>query len=121
MEPGRRLGRTIGFPTLNLAWEPECAPAAGVYAVRVRAQDEAREAGRPAVANYGVRPTVEAAGRPLLEVHVLGESPWKEGAPLLVEWLRFLRPERKFSDLAALRAQIAADCAAAEAFFASGG
>lgn len=116
VQPGRRLGRTIGFPTLNLGWEPECAPAEGVYAVRVRPQDAARETGRPGVANYGVRPTVEAAGRPLLEVHVLGECPWGEGTPLLVEWLHFLRPERRFADLAALRAQIAVDCAAAAEF-----
>lgn len=120
VQPGRRLGRTIGFPTLNLAWEPECLPAAGVYAVRVRGRDEAPEAGRPAVANYGVRPTVEAAGRPLLETHVLGACPWREGDELVVEWLRFLRPERKFADFAALRAQIERDRAEAAVFFGGG-
>jgi len=120
VQPGRRLGRTIGFPTLNLAWEPECAPAAGVYAVRIRRCDEEPEKGRPAVANYGVRPTVEAAGRPLLEVHVLGGCPWSEGDELIVEWLRFLRPEQKFADLEALRGQIIADRVAAETFFAAG-
>ncbi len=117
VQPGRQLGRTLGFPTLNLAWAPECAPATGVYAVRVRGRADAPEAGRPAVANYGVRPTVEAAGRPLLEVHVLGECPWHEGDELVVEWLRFLRPERKFGDLAALRDQIEQDRAAAQVFF----
>ncbi len=119
-QPGRRLGRTIGFPTLNLAWEPECAPAAGVYAVRVRRPGDKPETARPAVANYGVRPTVEAAGRPLLEAHVLGECPWHEGDELFVEWLQFLRPERKFADLAALRSQIELDRDAARAFFDAG-
>lgn len=117
---GRQLGRTIGFPTLNLAWEPECSPAAGVYAVHVRGRDEAPESARRAVANYGVRPTVEQAGRTLLEVHVLGDCPWLEGDELIVEWLRFLRPERKFADLAALRTQIAADRVAAQVFYEAG-
>lgn len=119
-QPGRRLGRTLGFPTLNLAWAPECAPAAGVYAVRVRSGAEPPAAARPAVANYGVRPTVEHAGLPLLEVHVLGACPWGTGDELVVEWQRFLRPERKFADLAALRAQIGCDVDAARAFFAAG-
>ncbi len=117
VQPGRQLGRTIGFPTLNLPWEPECRPAAGVYAVRVRGRDEAPEAGQPAVANYGVRPTVEVAGRPLLEVHVLAGCRWREGDELVVEWLHCLRAERKFHDLAALREQIGQDVAAAREYF----
>lgn len=117
VQPGRRLGRTIGFPTLNLAWAPECAPAAGVYAVRVRGRGEPRTAGRPAVANYGTRPTVETEGRPLLEVHVLGQCPWGEGRELVVEWLRFLRPERKFDNVAGLRAQIQKDADTAREYF----
>ncbi len=114
---GRQLGRTLGFPTLNLPWEPECAPVAGVYAVRVRGVGQPLSAGRPAVANYGVRPTVEAAGRPLLEVHVLGECPWTTGEELLVEWVHFLRPEQRFADLSTLRAQIEADRARAGSYF----
>ena len=116
--PGRQLGRTLGFPTLNLAWEPECAPAAGVYAVRVRAEGEPGSAARPGVANYGRRPTVEADGRPLLEVHVLGDCPWGPGDRLVVEWVRYLRPEKRFADLAALQAQIGRDREAAQRFFA---
>ncbi|NBS04809.1 MAG: riboflavin biosynthesis protein RibF [Verrucomicrobia bacterium] len=50
---GRRLGRTISFPTVNVAWEPELKPAFGVYAVEVIFKGEAL----PAVANYGIRPT----------------------------------------------------------------
>jgi riboflavin kinase/FMN adenylyltransferase len=119
VEPGRQLGRTLGFPTLNLAWDPECAPALGVYAVQVRGTGEAPTAARAAVANYGVRPTVEAEGRPLLEVHVLGDCPWGPGDELRVEWRQLLRPERKFPDLATLQTQIAADRGAAQAFFAS--
>jgi riboflavin kinase/FMN adenylyltransferase len=108
--PGKRLGRTLGFPTLNLVWSPPAAPRFGVYAVRVRG---ASGPVRPGVANYGVRPTVERATEPRLEVHVLGECPWTEGEVLTVEWEQFLRPEQAFPDVAALRRQILQDCAAA--------
>ena len=110
--PGKRLGRTLGFPTLNLGWAPPAAPRYGVYAVRVRGADGAV---RPAVANYGLRPTVERATEPRLEVHVFGECPWGEGAVLNVEWERFIRPEQAFPDVAALRSQILQDCTAARA------
>lgn len=113
--PGKRLGRTIGVPTLNLPWAPELQPRYGVYAVRVSGAKSVER--RPAVANYGLRPTVEHTAEPRLEVHVLGESPWQEGDALKVEWLRFLRPEMKFAGLEELRAQIGRDRAAAEAFF----
>jgi riboflavin kinase/FMN adenylyltransferase len=116
--PGRRLGRELGFPTLTLAWAPECAPAFGVYAVRVRGADEPAAAGRPAVANYGVRPSVAGAGdAPRLEVHLLGDCPWHEGDALHVDWLHFFRGERRFASLAQLRAQIAQDREAARAWF----
>ena len=112
---GRQLGRTLGFPTLNLEWGSELAPRFGVYAVRVAGPGAS--APLPAVANFGLRPTVENAGAPLLEVHVLGGCPFGPGAALTVEWLKFLRPERKFDGVEALRAQIALDVAAAEAFW----
>lgn len=113
--PGRRLGRTLGFPTLNLAWEPELAPRFGVYAVRVSGARAA--AALPAVANFGLRPTVGTAGVPLLEVHLLGACPFGAGEELKVEWLRFLRPEQTFANLGELRAQIARDCVGAADFF----
>jgi riboflavin kinase/FMN adenylyltransferase len=108
---GKRLGRTIGFPTLNLAWAPALRPRLGVYVVRVAgAKGPISVAG---VANYGLRPTVENATEPRLETHVLGECPFDEGDEITVEWLRFLRPEMKFSGLDELRAQIGRDREAA--------
>lgn len=107
VEQGRQLGRGLGFPTLNLRWEPGLAPRLGVYAVRVSG---AGGDGAPGVANYGLRPTVESgASRPLLEVHVLGPTKLGYGDQVIVQWLRFLRPERKFSGLDELRAQIEID------------
>ncbi len=112
--PGKQLGRTMGFPTLNVPWAPQVRPKLGVYAVRVRSAQVPD--GLPAVANYGVRPTVEQAIEPRLEVHVLGDCPVGEGERVRVEWLRFLRPEMKFASLDELRAQIARDRAAAAEF-----
>lgn len=114
--PGKRLGRTIGFPTLNIPWSPELRPRLGVYAVQVSGAKA--PSALPAVANYGLRPTVEETTEPRLEVHVLGECPFGEGDAVKVEWQRFLRPERKFASLDELRAQIAQDRRAAEAMFA---
>lgn len=113
--PGKQLGRTIGFPTLNVPWHPDLQPALGVYAVRIAAASGG--AGFPAVANFGLRPTVERTTEPRLEVHVLGECPFGAGAGVRVEWLSFLRPERSFGGLEELRAQIGRDREQAVAWF----
>jgi len=112
---GKHLGRTIGFPTLNLGWSPDLRPLYGVYAVRVSG---AKSYGwLPAVANYGLRPTVEQASEPRLEIHLLVECPYGAGDHVAVEWVRFLRPERKFAGLDELRAQIARDVSEARIEF----
>src|SRR5262249_41894576 len=103
---GRKLGRQIGFPTLNLAWEPELKPRYGVYTVSIVDAEGRTSLG---VANYGLRPTVEDTKKPLLEVHVLGETKLTEGSAITVHWLSFLRPEKKFAGVEELRAQIAQD------------
>lgn len=114
-EPGRQLGRTIGFPTLNLAWEPELQPAYGVYVVRVSGAGS--EKPLPGIANYGLRPTIEDAKVPRLETHIFGPCPFVCGDFIKVEWLRFLRPEKRFGNLEELKAQIAKDCFEARADF----
>jgi riboflavin kinase / FMN adenylyltransferase len=116
--PGNKIGRSIGFPTLNIEWEPQCLPKFGVYSASVRAEGEPVEKALPAVANYGLRPTIKGEGKkPLLEANILGMCPFTEGDLLRVEWLRFLRPERKFENLDALKAQIAIDSVAAREWF----
>ena len=114
VEQGRRLGRTLGFPTLNIAWEPEAKPAYGVYAVEVSSGQKQPLKG---VANYGLRPTVGPATRPLLEVHLLETSSLTYGDKVTVNWLHFLRPEGKFSNVEELRAQIGLDREDALRFF----
>jgi riboflavin kinase/FMN adenylyltransferase len=107
VEQGKRLGRTLGFPTLNLAWQPGLAPRFGVYLVTVSGPYGRMQ---PGVANYGLRPTVEAgATAPRLEVHVLTATALTYGDRVTVRWLRFLRPERKFSGVEELRKQIEID------------
>ncbi|CAA6679968.1 MULTISPECIES: riboflavin biosynthesis protein RibF [unclassified Lentimonas] len=111
---GAQLGRTIGFPTLNLPWSPESLPRFGVYQVRFRSA--ADQPWAFAVANYGVKPTVaEADQTPALEVHALGDTTLDQGDSIEVEWLRFIRPEQKFESLDALKVQISKDCETARA------
>lgn len=114
---GKRLGRMIGFPTLNLPWSPDLRPRLGVYVVSIQRADGSDKPLR-AVANYGLRPTVEQVAEPQLEVHVLADTcPYGPGDRLRVEWLAFLRPERKFGNVDELREQIARDRDAARAWF----
>lgn len=103
---GDQIGRQLGFPTANLAAHNEQFPPNGVYAVEVEI------AGRTVrgAANIGVRPTIEhASGERLLEVHLLDFSGDLYDADLEVVFRRFLRAEKKFPSLDALREQIAAD------------
>jgi len=107
---GRGLGRKLGFPTANLATDGEKLLPPGVYAVWVDLPNGVRRGG---VLNIGVRPTVVRKGRPTAEVHVLDYTGLLPGRRLRLEWVAFLRPEKRFASLDALRRQIAADAAAA--------
>lgn len=107
---GRKLGRTIGFPTANVDTAGACLPPDGVWAVHFGIAGAPVD--RPAVANLGVRPTVSGTGR-LLEVHVFDCSENLYGARADVVFREFIRPERKFDSLDGLRAQIEADARAA--------
>ncbi len=107
---GRKLGRTLGFPTANLDVQNEQLPPAGVYAVRVWLDEE----WKPAVANLGRRPTVEAEAQSLsLEVHLFDLQRDLYGQVLEVSFIQHLRAEVKFSGLEALKAQIGRDSMAA--------
>ena len=109
---GDRRGRTLGFPTLNLDAENEVLPKTGVYAGRVRFLD----AGEPpagslfdAVTNVGRRPTFGASERVLTEAHLLDFEADVYGRRIEITFEHQLRDEQRFPDVAALRAQIAAD------------
>lgn len=108
---GDRRGRLLGFPTANMPLGDYVRPAFGVYATRTRLDD-----GRiiPGVANLGRRPTVDGI-EARLEVHLFDFTGDLYGRTLETELIGFLRPERKFDGLDALKAQIAQDSAAARA------
>ncbi|MBK1875245.1 riboflavin biosynthesis protein RibF [Pelagicoccus mobilis] len=112
---GKRMGRTIDAPTLNLPFEGDLRPAYGVYAVSV--SDVSLDHQYRAVANFGIRPTVEQTDKPLLEAFLLDECPFDYGHRLQVVWHSFLRQEEKFNGIDELKRQIAKDVDQARAFF----
>ncbi len=101
---GRERGRTIGFPTANLASETECIPPDGVYAARVILDDGAY----PAIANIGMRPTFSESERSI-EAHIFDFTRDIYGARIKLELVERIRAERKFDNADALKAQIALD------------
>jgi riboflavin kinase / FMN adenylyltransferase len=111
---GAKLGRTLGFPTLNLrvAHRPALS---GVFVVQVHGLADQP---LPAVASLGVRPTVEDEGRTLLEAHVFDFSEDCYGKLVRVEFLARLRDEEKYEDLPTLTAAIERDGEQARAWFA---
>lgn len=103
---GQQLGRTIGFPTANLQLPAEkFLPRFGVYGVEVLME----QATIKGVMNIGCRPTVEGKA-PTIEVHLLNWSGELYGQTLKVNLMEFLRPEKKFDSLEALKQQITQDC-----------
>jgi len=109
---GAKLGRTLGFPTINLPLKRK-PPLEGIFAVRVLGLG----APRRGVASLGVRPTVTEGGRPMLEVFLFDFDQTVYGRRIVVEFLRKLRDEARFPDLDALKRQIRADADAARAYF----
>ncbi|THD44269.1 MAG: bifunctional riboflavin kinase/FAD synthetase [Bradyrhizobium sp.] len=107
--PGQQLGRELGVPTANLALEATSRLAYGVYAVRARVGDAIYDG----VASFGVRPTVEGGGAPLLEVHLFDFSGDLYGQTMTVAFVARLRDELKFASLDALKAEMARDMARA--------
>jgi riboflavin kinase/FMN adenylyltransferase len=121
VQTGDRRGRTLGFPTANLALGDLLRPAFGVYAVRVSGDGpDDPLAGRTVdgVANLGLRPTIGGL-EPRLEAHLFDTETDLYGRHLRVTLVEFIRPERKFPGLEALKAQIAEDAARARAMLAA--
>ena len=113
VEQGDQRGRTIGFPTANVALGEHLRPRFGVYAVRALVDGTWRDG----VANLGKRPTVGKL-QENFEVHLFDFTGDLYSQVLRVQLIDFIRPEMKFSGLDALKAQIAADGQAARAILA---
>jgi riboflavin kinase / FMN adenylyltransferase len=110
---GDKIGRQLGFATANIRIKHNPLPMSGVFAVEVGGLGERS---LPGVANLGIRPTVGGT-RPLLEVHLFDFDRDIYGAHISVRFVQKLRDEQRFPNLDALKAQIAADAAAARAYF----
>ncbi len=110
---GQQLGRQWGFPTANIRIRHNPLPMAGVFAVTVGGLGDEP---LPGVANLGIRPTLGGT-RPLLEVHLFDFDRDIYDAHISVRFVHKLRDEQRFPNFDALKAQIAADAAAARAFF----
>ena len=107
---GEQRGRTIGFPTANLALpRNKLIPRYGVYAVTVTSSTRPILSPHPAVMNIGMRPTVNGK-HPTIEIHLLNWSGDLYQHTLTVQLQKFLRPEEKFNSLDELKAQITRDC-----------
>lgn len=103
---GKKLGRTLGYPTANMALPPEVELRNGIYAVRFRRPDGSLHDG---VASYGRRPTVTSNGAPLLETFLFDFSGDLYGEISAVSFFGHLRDELKFDGLDALVVQMKRD------------
>ncbi|MBD2279150.1 bifunctional riboflavin kinase/FAD synthetase [Aphanizomenon flos-aquae] len=117
---GQKLGRTIGFPTANIQLpKDKFLPRHGVYAIEAIIHNETPDKSPTqqfGVMNIGNRPTVNGIDI-RVEVHLLNWSGDLYGKNLLVQLVKFLRPEQKFPSLEVLKNQIQLDCTAAKEIF----
>ena len=111
---GKKLGRTMGFPTLNLRVHHKQPALSGIFVVRVHGLSEQP---LPAVASIGTRPTVDKSGHVLLEAFILDYSGDCYGKVVKVEFLKKLRDEEKYVDLPTLTIAIKRDVENARDYF----
>ena len=114
---GQKLGRNLGFPTLNVPIAHKRPALGGIFVVRVHGLGPDP---LPAVASLGLRPTVDDSGRVLLETFVLDWQGDAYGKLVRIEFLQKLRDEEKYVDLDTLKAAIARDVTNAREYFSSG-
>lgn len=115
VQHGKKLGRTLGFPTMNI--EPEenkILPRFGVYACRVKIDGK----WYGAVGNAGIKPTVTDERRRLLEVYVYGYEGDAYGREVTAQFCDFERPETKFGSLEELKENVMNDMRYGERYFA---
>ena len=111
---GQKLGRTIGYPTMNIRVAHKRPALAGIFVVQVHGLGPQPLAG---VASIGVRPTVDDSGRVLLETYLFDYAEQCYGKVIRVEFLKKLRNEERFIDLLTLTAAIDRDADQARAWF----
>lgn len=112
---GKKLGRTLGFPTMNLPIEGRASALSGILAVRVHGLEASGLEARPlpAVASMGVRPTVEKSDQILLETYIPGWKGDAYGKLVTIEVVAHIRPELHFDNLDLMVEQMHKDTATA--------
>jgi riboflavin kinase/FMN adenylyltransferase len=109
VQMGEQIGRTIGFPTANIAMDESSTLPHGIYVSLIRVNGGPR---LPSVSYVGRRPTVYGVSL-LLETHIFDFDSTIYDAPVSVELFEQLRGDAYFDDLAGMTAQIQKDCALA--------
>lgn len=110
---GKQLGRTLGFPTANLAMGRRSSPVSGVFAVEASLNDQQYLG----VANVGIRPTINRVSKPQLEVHLFNCSGEFYGEFMQVDLLHKIREEQQFASVEQLQQQIQQDVKSAQHYF----
>jgi riboflavin kinase/FMN adenylyltransferase len=114
IQPGDQKGRELGFPTLNILDSSAENLKRGVYITSVRGALDVWEA----ITNVGVRPTVHHVSPVVVEAHILGEFQDNlYGQSVEIEFLEFIREEKKFNGFEELKQQIGLDVLSAQNFF----
>ena len=109
---GKKLGRTLGFPTMNLIPSAEkLLPVYGVYLTRTKVDGQWFDG----VTNIGLRPTVDSDKKVSVETHLFRYEGDLYGKQVEVQFFEFLRPERKFADVEQLKSAMHEDFAKAKA------
>lgn len=114
VERGRQLGRTLGFPTMNVAWpEYKLVPPKGVYVSEITIDGIKY----PGISNVGVKPTVSKDDRVVLESFLFGYGSDAYGRKIKAELLEFRRPEQKFGSIGEMKACVDKDIAYGKKYF----
>lgn len=115
VEHGKKLGRTLGFPTFNVPPAPEkLMPPNGVYVNEVKVEGKWYHA----ICNVGVKPTVTDSSRMLVESFLFDYNGDAYGENVEIELLEFVRPEKKFEDIQKMKQRIDQDILSGREYFA---
>ena len=110
---GKKLGRTLGFPTMNLIPPMEkLLPAYGVYVTKTKVDGQWFDG----ITNVGLRPTVDMDKQVTVETHLFAYEGDLYGKQVEVQFLEFLRPERKFAEVEQLKSAMNEDFENAKAY-----
>lgn len=114
VEHGKQLGRTLGFPTMNVTpHNRKIMPKAGVYTCKIQIENKWYEG----IGNVGIKPTVTNEKKMLVEVYVFSYNEENYGKKVIIEFDSFERPEKKFNSIEELKRQVDDDIRYGKEYF----